>query len=63
MRDIAHIETTVAGRTVRLPRIIGIAGKARSGKDTIAQYLIEHLHYMRVGMADPIKRFMVDGGF
>lgn len=35
--------------------IIGIHGKARSGKDTIANYLVKHHNFLRVGFADKIK--------
>jgi hypothetical protein len=39
-------------------RIIGIAGKARSGKDTIAEYLVEHHGYRRFAFADPMKKIV-----
>lgn len=35
---------------------IGIAGRARSGKDTIAEHLVRRHGYARVGLADPLKR-------
>lgn len=34
---------------------IGIIGKARSGKDTAAAYLVGEHHYTRVAFADPLK--------
>ncbi|MEW1551372.1 hypothetical protein [Streptomyces tsukubensis] len=34
---------------------IGILGRARSGKDTAAQWLIEHRGYRRIAFADPLK--------
>ena len=36
-------------------KIIGIAGRARSGKDTIAKHLVNQHGFLRVGFADPIK--------
>lgn len=36
--------------------IIGLSGYAQSGKDTVAEYLIEHYGYRRVAFADPIRR-------
>jgi dephospho-CoA kinase len=35
--------------------IIGIAGKRRSGKDTISDYLIKEYDFIKYGFADPIK--------
>jgi len=35
--------------------IIGIAGKKRSGKDTISDYLIQEYKFIKYGFADPIK--------
>lgn len=35
--------------------LIGIAGPARSGKDTVAEYLVKEFGYERFGMADPLK--------
>ena len=42
--------------------LIGITGKAGSGKDTFAKYFIEQLGFERYGFADPIKR-MIEAGF
>lgn len=36
--------------------IIGVVGKARHGKDTIAAYLEQNYRFIRVGLADPMKR-------
>lgn len=36
-------------------KIIGIAGKARSGKDTIANYLWREYGFTRLAFADPVK--------
>lgn len=40
--------------------IIGLLGKAGSGKDTAADYLCTHYDYMKVSFADPLKRFCKD---
>lgn len=37
------------------PPIIGLSGKARSGKDTVAEMLVTKHGYTRVGMADQMK--------
>jgi hypothetical protein len=39
--------------------IIGLSGVARSGKDTIANYLIEKHGFTRVSFADPIREALV----
>lgn len=36
--------------------IIGITGQAGSGKDTIALHLVNKYRFVRVGLADPLKR-------
>lgn len=36
-------------------KLIGITGKARSGKDTIAEILFEHYGFTRIAFADPVK--------
>ena len=38
-----------------LPRIIGLAGKARSGKNTVALHLARRFGYQEVAFADPLK--------
>jgi|TARA_R110000822_G_scaffold1158_2_gene5201 hypothetical protein len=40
--------------------IIGITGKARSGKDTIGDHLEESLGFTKVSLAEPIKRVVKD---
>lgn len=42
-----------------LPRIIGITGYARHGKDTIASVLSRELGYNRVALADQMKALML----
>jgi hypothetical protein len=37
--------------------IIGLAGQARVGKDTFADYIVKNYRFTRVGLADPMKRF------
>jgi len=37
--------------------IIGLTGQARAGKDTIAEYLVKNHGFVRIGLADPMKRF------
>jgi hypothetical protein len=39
-------------------RLIGIAGKAGSGKDTVADYLKKHHNFESVAYADPIRAGM-----
>ncbi|MFD5198810.1 hypothetical protein ACFWM7_01305 [Streptomyces sp. NPDC058375] len=34
---------------------IGIIGRARVGKDTAGQWLVDHRGYRRIGFADPLK--------
>lgn len=40
--------------------LIGLAGYARSGKDTFASALVEHLGFTRVAFADPLKNVLYD---
>lgn len=40
--------------------IIGISGLAGSGKDTVADYLLHNTGFVKVSLADPIKRFAMD---
>lgn len=37
--------------------IIGVVGKAGSGKDTVADFLVEQFGFAKVSLADPLKRF------
>jgi len=39
------------------PIIVGISGKARSGKDTFASVLVEEFGFKRFAFADPLKEF------
>jgi len=40
--------------------IIGISGLAGSGKDTAAEFLVEDHSFVRVGLADKLKRILKD---
>ena len=42
-----------------LPRIIGVTGYARHGKDTVAAVLARELGYTRVALADRMKELML----
>lgn len=42
-------------RTTTKPKMIGIAGRAGSGKDTVANYLIKEFGYTTYTLADPVK--------
>lgn len=44
------------------PTIIGIAGKARSGKDTVANFVVAHLGGYVYSFADPIRRMIAQLG-
>jgi hypothetical protein len=37
--------------------IVGVMGQARSGKDTMATHLVQNYDFVRIGLADPLKRF------
>ena len=39
--------------------IIGLSGYARSGKDTVAEYLVENYGFVRVAFADSIRDFLL----
>lgn len=41
-----------------LPPIIGLTGKAGSGKDTLAAYTVREFGYVRYSLADPIKMLL-----
>jgi len=42
--------------------LIGIAGRARSGKDTVANFIIAAVGGYRYGLADPIRQMLVPLG-
>lgn len=35
--------------------IVGVSGFARSGKDTVCDYAVDHFGYRKVGFSDPIR--------
>lgn len=39
--------------------IIGLSGYAQTGKDTVAQHLVEHYGYKRIAFADPIREALL----
>ena len=41
-----------------MPLKIGLTGKARSGKDTVANYLVERYQFQRVAFGDALKRYV-----
>lgn len=43
---------------IRKKRLIGLSGKARSGKDTIGMYLVQSRGFHRMAFADPLKETM-----
>lgn len=44
-------------------KIVGFTGKAGSGKDTLADYLVESRHYIKVSFAGPLKSMLAQVGF
>ena len=40
-----------------LPQFVGLSGYARSGKDTVARFLVAGYGYRRIAFADRLKRF------
>ncbi|MCB1712299.1 MAG: hypothetical protein KDH96_07440 [Candidatus Riesia sp.] len=42
-----------------LPHLLGITGYARSGKDTVADILVEKFSYTKVGFTDELKECLV----
>lgn len=47
-----------AAPSLVLPRIVGLNGYARAGKDTVAEYLVREHGYTRVAFADTLKKFV-----
>lgn len=37
--------------------VIGVSGYANSGKDTVADYLVQEHGFVKISLADPLKRF------
>lgn len=40
--------------------IVGISGRANSGKDTVANYLVNQYKFTKIALADPLKRFVME---
>lgn len=40
--------------------VVGVVGLARSGKDTLADWLVANRHFCKVALADPLKRICHD---
>lgn len=43
---------------LRMPRVVGIAGLAGAGKDTLAAHLVEKYGFVRRALADPMKELL-----
>lgn len=41
-------------------KIIGLRGKSRSGKNTLAAHLVQQYGYFEIALADPMKRFLME---
>ena len=42
-------------------KIIGITGRARSGKDTLAEFLVSDHGFVKLSFAAPIRAFVAAG--
>jgi len=40
--------------------LVGVCGKAGSGKDTVGDYLVKNYNFKKIALADPIKRLVKD---
>jgi hypothetical protein len=43
-------------------QLVGFTGKAGSGKDTLADYLVENHHFLKLSFAGPLKAMMAQAG-
>jgi dephospho-CoA kinase len=43
-------------------KIIGLSGRADSGKTTVARYLVEQYGFVRTAFGDPLKQMLLDAG-
>ncbi len=41
-------------------KIIGLRGKSRSGKNTLAEHLVKNHGFFELALADPMKRFLME---
>lgn len=42
--------------------LIGLLGRAQSGKSTVAKMLVEEFNFIRVAFADPLKEMLITAG-
>ena len=52
--DSQRKETRIVVHDNIRQNVIGLAGKLRSGKDTVADYLVEKHGWLKLGMSDPL---------
>lgn len=52
------VPTGVVPRLTRKPRLIGLTGPARAGKDTVAEYLVRQHDFVQHSFAAPIREFV-----
>ena len=45
---------------MKLPQLLGLAGNAGVGKDTLADYLVREHGYVKYRFADPLKKLLMD---
>ena len=43
-----------------IPDVVGVCGKKRHGKDTIADALVSDLEYRKLSLADPLKEMLLE---
>jgi len=55
MTDAGSYTVTMTQTVYQPIRVIGLGGKLRSGKDTIADYLVKKHGWIKLGMSDPLK--------
>ncbi len=46
--------------TSHLPLFVGIGGRLRAGKDAVADFLVEHYGFTKLGMSDALHQFLMD---
>lgn len=55
MNNTFSFVPTSGKRPILRPRIIGLAGPAGCGKDTVAQLLVTHMGFSQLAFADPLR--------
>lgn len=53
--QIQRVDQHLAETFDAKPRLIGLTGKAGSGKDTVGDYLYEHYNYRGISFAQPVR--------